>query len=86
MYILAWWHYSVRPFLRHSRRARRFLSAFCGHSVVHSHFAITSHWPLASLAMPARCLLRVRLGGFVYEQVDMQRNEEESKMEMKTRR
>ena len=52
--------YSVRPFLRHSRRARRYLSAFCGNSRVRSHFAITSHWPLASLTLPARCLLCVR--------------------------
>lgn len=37
------------------------VSAFCGSSVVRSHFATTSHWPLASLTMPARCLLRVRL-------------------------
>lgn len=45
--ILAWWQYSVRPFLRHSRRAKRFLSAFCGNFIVRSHFATTSHWPLA---------------------------------------
>ena len=30
------------------------VSAFCGNSVVRSHFASTSHWPLASLTMPAR--------------------------------
>ena len=35
-------------------------SAFCGNSIVRSHFANTSHWPLASLTMPARCLLCVR--------------------------
>jgi hypothetical protein len=39
--------YSVRPFLRHLRRARRFLSAFCGSLRVRSHFAITSHRPFA---------------------------------------
>ena len=34
------------------------VSAFCGSSVVRSHFATTSHWPLSAswrVAMPARC-------------------------------
>ena len=47
-------------FLPSFASARRFLSEFCGSSVVRSHFANISHWPLASLTMPARCLLCVR--------------------------
>jgi len=52
--------YSVRPFLRHSRRARRFLSALCGSLRVRSHFAITSHWPLTFVRDACSVLLRAR--------------------------
>ena len=41
------------------------VSAFCGSLRVRSHFATTSHWPLASLTMPARCcfVFALWLGG-----------------------
>ena len=56
--------YSVRPFLRHSRRAMRFLSTFCGSLSVRSHFAITSHWPFAFAHDACSVLTSCSLCGF----------------------
>ena len=54
--------------------------------IVRSHFATTSHWPLTFVRDACSALAPCSLCGFVYEQVYMQRNKEESKMETKTRR
>lgn len=64
MCILARWRYFVRPFFRHSRRARRFLSALGGSLNVRSHFATTSHWPFAFAHDACSVLASCSLGGF----------------------
>ena len=61
IYILALWGYFVRPVLRHSRRCEALpVSAFCGNSVVRSHFVITSHRPFAFAHVACSALLHVR--------------------------
>ena len=66
IYILAWWQYFVRPFLRHSRRCEALsVSAFYGSSRVRSHFATTSHMPFAFAHDACSVFASYSLCGFV---------------------
>ncbi len=66
IYILAFWRYFVRPFLRHLRRCEALpVSAFCGSSIVRSRFATTSHGPFAFAHDACSVFASCSLCGFV---------------------
>jgi hypothetical protein len=66
IYILALWRYFVRLFLRHSRRCEALsISAFCGNSIVRSHFANTSHKPFAFARDACSVFASYSLGGLM---------------------